>query len=475
MQGRLNMSDLKWTINSQSFHTDSVGILANHSDTGQSIRLHSEMADLNWAGKYKITQTADVLKKFLQHYYKTPVLDTAKTDAQQWNLSVLLKPSPLVLAMIPSLKGSDSVAGNITFNSEKKDLQVHLNADKIQFNNQIIHLLDIHSQSQDTAINYSISAADAGKPGFQLYQTAIYGSVANNKLNTTIHLRDKKLKSNYILSGVLSQVHHGIKFVFNPDSLLLNYDRWSLPAENYIQYDSAGIIVRNLKLQHGNEAIEINSKVVSPTAPIDVRFKHFRIQTLMDFAAQDSVLLDGTINGNAEVKNILSKPLFTSDLTIDSLAYKRDTVGNLTIKVSNDELNAFIAKIGLHGNGNDVQIDGKYFSGESKMDLTVLLNQLNLSTVKSAVASQIGSMSGYLKGTLHASGNLEQFFFKRGLRNLRGDDADLLRTAVGAVQREIFLNRIAGLRAAAALANDAIGAAGDGGGTLRCGCPRTIA
>ena len=44
------------TTGSQSLHTDSVLLLAQHSDTGQIIQLHSEAADIDWAGQYKLTQ-----------------------------------------------------------------------------------------------------------------------------------------------------------------------------------------------------------------------------------------------------------------------------------------------------------------------------------------------------------------------------------------------------------------------------------
>ncbi len=105
-----------------------------------------------------------------------------------------------------------------------------------------------------------------------------------------------------------------------------------------------------------------------------------------------------SINGKAEIKNLFTQPLFTSDLKIDSLSIEKDTLGNLVLQVNNEELNAFIAHIALNGQENDVQIDGKYFSGESKMDMNVKLNQLNLASFRGLAFSQIRNMKGYLKG-----------------------------------------------------------------------------
>ena len=71
-----------------------------------------------------------------------------------------------------------------------------------------------------------------------------------------------------------------------------------------------------------------------------------------------------------------------------------------------------LAHIALKGHDNDVQVDGKYFSGESKMDMDMKLNQLNLASFKGLAVTQVRNMKGYLKGNLHASGNLDKPLLK---------------------------------------------------------------
>ena len=112
------------------------------------------------------------------------------------------------------------------------------------------------------------------------------------------------------------------------------------------------------------------------------------------------------------MKNLFTKPLFTSDLKIDSLSIEKDTLGSLTIQVDNEQLNAYTAHIALKGHDNDVQVDGKYFSGESKMDMDIKLNQLNLASFQGLAETQIRKMKGYLKGNLHASGDLDKPLLK---------------------------------------------------------------
>ena len=415
LQGKMLIYDLNITQGILPIHTDSVSLLAQHTDTGQSIQLRSEAADIDWKGQYKLTQVSESLKQFINSYYRIPVSSQDRTEPERWQMSLILRPSPIVLDMMPALKGSDSLKGNISFNSAKKDLNLALHSNKIQFNEQVIHQLDAGLITSGKSLDYKISLADAGHKGFQLYQTSVYGGIANNKLTTTLMLKDKKVKNKYVLSGALSQVNQGMRFVFNPDSLLLNYQPWQIPADNYIHYDSNGLIVRNLKLSRLSESIYINTNGESTRSPLEINFTDFKIKTITQFAEQDSLLADGTIDGRAEIIDLFGKPLFTSDLKIDSLSYEKDTLGNLVIQVNNKELNAYIAHIVLTGNDNDVQIDGKYLTGESKMDMNVKMNQLNLASFKGMAFSQVRNMTGFLKGELHASGNLDKPLLKGSL------------------------------------------------------------
>ena len=415
LQGQMVVSDIGMKLGKLAIYTDSLSMTANHSDTGQSIHIHSEAADIDWTGRYKLTQTTESLKQFINKYYKIRNAGGDTTEPEQWQMSLELRPSPLVLAVMPSLKGSDSLTGHIVFNSTKKDFNLDLHTNKIQLDQLIIHQFSVKAETGNNSLNYNISFANAQQPGFQLYQTNLSGALADNKLTNTLHLKDKKAKDKYILSGSLASVENGFKYVFNPDSLLLDYQRWQIPADNFVRYDSTGIIIRNLKLSHNTESISINSKEETVESPLEISFTNFKIKTLSQFAEQDSLLIGGIINGKAEIKNLKTKPLFTSDIKIDSLMYEKDSLGTLVIQVNNTESNTYNAHIALNGHENDVVIDGKYISGESNMDMEIKLNQLNLASFKGLAATQVRKLSGYLKGNLHASGNLDKPFLKGSL------------------------------------------------------------
>ncbi len=156
-----------------------------------------------------------------------------------------------------------------------------------------------------------------------------------------------------------------------PGDLLLNYSPWTVSSENYIQYDSTGLMVNNLSISQNGQSLIINSTSPSTSAPIKIDFNNFEISTITKIANQDSLLAGGEINGTALITNAVTNPVFTADLTIKDLTYKTDTLGNATIKVNNQQANAFAADIALLGNGNDVKLSGLYYTGEGRMDFLV--------------------------------------------------------------------------------------------------------
>ena len=73
LQGKMLLNDFGLTYGIHAFYTDSISLLALHSDTGQTISLRSEAADIDWTGRYKLTQVTESMKQFLNTYYKIPV------------------------------------------------------------------------------------------------------------------------------------------------------------------------------------------------------------------------------------------------------------------------------------------------------------------------------------------------------------------------------------------------------------------
>jgi len=407
-EGKLYLTTLGMSYRNQHLSTDSIYLEAARKDSMQSLLLHSEMADLNWSGRYKITELKQALKQTINHYYKIPGFTEERISPQNWQMNLLLRPSLDLLAYDSTLSGSDSIQLKMDFNSLANDFHLSLLAPSIHFEKQFIQQLSATAGTNDSALNYAIQFGSAHWAGLDLYRSGIFGGLANNTFRNSILLDDAKNISRYRLSTLLTGMPDGWKLSLLPDSLLLNYDAWNASGDNFIQFDSSGLFVNHLLIDHKNQSLLINSNSASPKSPIDVSFNHFRIKTLSSFAGQDSLLLDGELNGQTDLRDILTNPSFTSNIKIDNLSYNKDTLGNISILIDNRQPNIFSTNLSIEGKDNDARVSGMYYSKEKRMDMQLDIDKLDLSMIKPFSAGQIRNIGGWLKGNLHATGSFDQ-------------------------------------------------------------------
>ena len=101
---------------------------AGRAAADSSIVTDRPVADLDLNGHYLLTQMPTALEHTISRYYKLNGFKDTAFTAQDWTLRMQLRASPLVLQFVPSLRGTDTIGGVITFNSDHDDLHLGLRA-----------------------------------------------------------------------------------------------------------------------------------------------------------------------------------------------------------------------------------------------------------------------------------------------------------------------------------------------------------
>lgn len=405
--GTLSVYDLNVLQNTRRYQPDTLSIKATQEGDTHTLAVRSEMADATLQGQYKLTEIATALQHTISKYYKLPAFNDTAFTAQNWKLDMHLRPSPLVLQLMPDLKGTDSVTANIAFSSAEEQLNVDMRTRQLQYGTLVVSGIAVNATTADK-LNYNVTAQGIRSGSLQLYQPSVSGYLDSSQLHTVVQIKDVGGKEFYKIGATVVQITDGIKASLMPDSLVLNREKWQVANDNYIQYDSTGILAHNFEISNNSQSLRINSTGQTGTSPVEVKFENFRIKTLTDFVKTDSLAFDGVIDGQAIAKNIITNPVFTSDITVKNFTYNQDTVGNILVKVDNETANAFNAQVKVEGHGNDVQLQGKYYTGESRMDLKLDINNLELSSLKPFTMGQLTDAKGSLKGNVTMAGTLEQ-------------------------------------------------------------------
>ncbi len=299
--GNITVNNLSLTQGAQTYYADTLSLVASGDSTNKSIVINADALHAELIGEYKLTEIAQALQQTINQYYNVPGFERKNFTAENWQFNATIQPQGLVLQLMPSLKGSDSIVVQAHLNTAQNDLGLTAKSQRLMFSGNQLDSLNANIQTTANALNANISVADAKAGSNQLYKTAITAAVANNQVSVDVDAKDNKDKTQYALGALLQQVGAGFKVSLKPD-LTLDYSKWNVGAGNTIQYDSTGVIVNNFSISQGNQSLNINSTAQSVSAPIKVDLKNFEIATITKLAHQDSLLASGTINGEAKWK-----------------------------------------------------------------------------------------------------------------------------------------------------------------------------
>ncbi len=153
----------------------------------------------------------------------------------------------------------------------------------------------------------------------------------------------------------------------------------------------------------------INSNGTAANAPLQINFKDFKLETITGFIQNDSLMVNGLLNGNVIIKNLQSQPTFTADLGINNFSVYQDTIGNLTAKVNNNVANKYHADIALSGQGNDITAIGDYNvdTANSTYNFVVDLKSFQMKALEGLSNGAIKDASGNLYGKIALNGSLK--------------------------------------------------------------------
>ncbi|HSU52300.1 MAG TPA: translocation/assembly module TamB domain-containing protein, partial [Segetibacter sp.] len=410
LNGQIFVLNSLLVMNGQRVAVDTLSVIASNENNQETIALKTDFINATIQGQYKLQQLGDIMMETIQPYYaiNTTGAPLANVDPYNFTINANVFDHPTLHAFAPDIKRFDGITLKSNFSSSE-GWSADLSAPNIIYGTNTINGLSLNALGKDSSLNIvtNVNQVTSGT-SIALYGTRLSASLANNRINFGLSIKDKTAKNKYVLGGVFTQEPNNIFAVsIRPDSLMLNYDPWSISRDNLIRFGSTLVSAQNFDLSQNNQHLIINSLTTAPDSPLQVAFNNFKIATLSAFVQSDSLLVDGLLNGNVQVRDILKQPNFTTDLTLNNLAVKKDTIGDVNIKVNNNTQNVFATNVTITGRGNDVSLTGNYYlkpANNSDFDFNLNIKQLPFKTIEAASMGAINQSTGNLTGSVAING-----------------------------------------------------------------------
>lgn len=402
LNGDVSIRGLQVVKEGQKFNMDTIDIHSEATADHNLLTLKSELLSARVDGKYQLTNLGSAMINQINKYYQFGVV--TKIPDQRFRFMVKIYNPKMIQNFVPTLTSFSPSQMSGLIDTKKDSLIMNAWFPQIVYGDYKVDSTKLTVDNSNQKLNYKLLVKHLQSPSIALYNTELSGEAINNTLGVNIFLRDSKLKDKYVLGGTFKSINKNYQFSFDPNKLLLDYEKWAVAPENYIQFGEAGILANQFNLSKGNQLLSINSLNATPNSPLKVEFKDFRIETLTKFAEQDSSLVGGIINGTVDVKDLMASPKFEANMTIDQLRYQKDQLGTLRVAVNNNTANAFETNIALTG-VHELRVNGFYYTNtENALDLTVNIDKIDLKSLESLSMGQIKQGSGTVTGQLSVKG-----------------------------------------------------------------------
>ncbi|HEU5164370.1 MAG TPA: translocation/assembly module TamB domain-containing protein, partial [Chitinophagaceae bacterium] len=392
----------------QRLPLDTIEFISGRNDSVQFMTLRSDVANAKLSGQYRYTDLGKIFQKSIEPYFQVAPANTL-ADVHPYNFSFTadIANAPALLAFVPGLKSFEPIHIDGRASNEG-GLNANASTSFISYNGSEISGVNLKVTTTEKGLQFIGELQHITGVGHNLYHTQFNAIALNNKIDFNLNIDDKSGKDKYYLSGLLTQPSQG-NYTINlrPDSLMLNYDRWLVSANNSITITKDNIIANNFSLQKNDQRLSLQSE----GQILNVGFTNFQLSTITAFMKSDSLLVNGSMNGTMAFRNILRQPAFTSDLTINDLSMKGDTLGNAVIKVDNASGDRYNTIATITGRGNDISLTGSFApKGENDiaLDLDLAVKQMQLATVEGAFGDMIKNASGSVNGNISIKGSVNE-------------------------------------------------------------------
>ncbi|MGV9004311.1 translocation/assembly module TamB domain-containing protein [Flavobacterium sp.] len=407
LNGKLNITNTLIALESEQFPLDSISIVASASPEKNTLKLQSQFASVDINGKYKLSTITESVLNSISNYYDVNTKKRGKTSPQQMDFTIHLKDEPLVQKLEPKLKNFSAVTIEGKYNSINDTIQINAIVPKLNYNDNVVTNAVLKINKEENALLYSFIVDDLKNASFQLPYTNIFGKVENNTIDYEVQLKDIKDVERYLLAGSLKNVDGKSEIAIKNEKLKLNYEKWNIDDNNIVRIDKNGIYINDFILTNGSNKLAVNSESTGTNSPINVEFNDFDLNSLTSIV-ESNYEVGGKINGTTKISNITSTLIFVADLDIQNFAIKKDTVGNLNIKIDNKTATVYNAAVKISGFDNLVFLDGSYQVGNGNFDLKLNVDKFQMKSIQAFTFGNLTKSTGFLNGKLDIEGNVNQ-------------------------------------------------------------------
>ncbi|NIJ55836.1 translocation/assembly module TamB domain-containing protein [Dyadobacter arcticus] len=407
--GTVNINDLILTHHRKPIALDSISMALTDSSGERQATIDSPFLKAKMEGNYVYTEIADALLTEVGKHFKAPNLTYKEvTKPVNFTLDATVTNHPLFQMFAPQLKEMNAIQFHAQLDNQKdSSIVARLSIPMVDYDSIRTERVSVNFSNveENASLNAAVGLVNTG--GFRIQNASLQSKIVNNDVKFDFVVKDSVQTERHIVKGDLAIANNQYRLNLR-DDLLLNYSKWETDTAGYIQYAPDSLYVKDFVISNQGQSLKINSTSTAPNSPLDIAMANISIGPLIEIATRDSTMASGILNGKVLLSNYMTAPIYTGELTIDSLAVTKIPVGNLSINSTNETENLIRVAMKLVNGENDMSVTGSYnLKSDSPMDFNLNLKKLSAQTIEAFSFGELKRAQGNMTGDIAITGSTD--------------------------------------------------------------------
>lgn len=423
LSGSIQLTEAHLIKQQKKLNVENFKVNAEHLQDTHKIFLQSDFIEGSLIGKYRSSSVHQSLKNLFYSYLPVFIekqADTAKVERKNnFKLDIQLKNTdPITQIFTPNISISENSSIHLDYSGSQKTFNLSAESGKFRFKNYYIDQLNLQSESQDSIFSLIMDFHQ-----FQLDSVGENNYFNDFELKSLTGQNSSKLLVNWkepatgemkgemlsVIDLERSPVTNNLRtniFIL-PGEINFQNQKWTL-ARSSIRIDTSSFRFNDLRLFHDKQEMAINGRITKDSQDtLNLNFNGIDLKFTEFLFPRDKVKFEGIIKGQARIADLYGNPTFQSDLTIDSLKFNDQSMGNtrLTSIWNKKSKEIQLDLESTRGRLKTLDIEGKYLPDNQTLNFDIALDKIKMDLLNPIIENSFSDMQGVMSGQLKLTGS----------------------------------------------------------------------
>lgn len=262
----------------------------------------------------------------LQHHRIMPLTQVHNNSELTINIK---KANNIAAIFLPGFNIAEGTKANFTFNPVKETFSMQAKSDYIEYAKFFVTKLDldVDNITEPDAVSLKFVTEDLYLPAFSVPSNNITAIIRNNHIDVKANLSNNTTDLNAfldvesVISRNTSDKKLNIGVLFAPSSYITTGPkRWGISSDS-IHYSPSHLSVDNFRINSDQQSLVLDGVISDKkTDTLKLSLDRFSIRPVNALLGFDKIVVDGNLDGYAELVSGMKDPVMIADVGIDSLS-----------------------------------------------------------------------------------------------------------------------------------------------------------